>query len=79
MNRVFENVKNSKLISGPKFAFHSPYLDNSECVFSAVLPDRHTFVFLFHFYDPINLKWSDEKKENLIPKFCIHSSHFIKI
>ena len=42
MNRVFENVKNSKLISGPKFAFHSPYLDNSECVFSAVLLDRHT-------------------------------------
>ena len=47
MNRVFENVKNSKLITGPKFAFHSPYLDNSECVFSAVLPDRHTFVKIY--------------------------------
>jgi len=43
MKRVFGNVKNSKLISGPKFAFHSPHLDNSECVFSAVLPDRHTY------------------------------------
>ena len=43
MNRVFENVKNLKLISGPKFAFYSSYLNNSEWVFSAVLPDRHTY------------------------------------
>jgi len=46
MNKEFENVKTSKLISGPKFAFHSPYLDNSKCLFSAVLPDRHTFNFV---------------------------------
>ena len=33
MDKEFENVKTSKLISGPILAFHRPYLDNSECVF----------------------------------------------
>ena len=58
MNKEFENVKTSKLISGPKFAFHSPYLNNSECIFSAVLSDRHTFVSINKFNEWL---WHQER------------------